>query len=301
MASNTVDTLSEWKLFEKLQQMYWISIDAPIKTISYNDKEMYDEFMAWLEYKESSKNSEETTNVEIQYKGTNQQCKHGTRKTRCKECGGGSLCKHNRQRYSCTLCGSAMTCKANKQTMCTTFGNKKYDGYCLRCYIHLFPDKPVTRNYKIKEKYVTDSIQEFLKEYNNSLEFSLDKSIGGCSAKRPDMFIELYTHVIVVEIDENQHKSKDYTSCDTAREVVLLNDVAERPCVFLRFNPDSYNDSDGKHHKSCFKFNKSGICVLHDKVEFDERIRQLFSRIIYHTENVPPKLITKEFLFYDKS
>ena len=30
---------------------------------------------------------------------------------------------------------------------CSTLPTEKYDGYCLFCYIHLFPNKPVARNY----------------------------------------------------------------------------------------------------------------------------------------------------------
>lgn len=40
-----------------------------------------------------------------------------------------------------------------KTPMCGILvSNEKYDGYCLFCYIHTFPDKPVSRNYKTKEK-----------------------------------------------------------------------------------------------------------------------------------------------------
>lgn len=35
--------------------------------------------------------------------------------------------------------------------------NKNYEGYCLRCFIYTFPDKPVLRNYKIKEWTVVES------------------------------------------------------------------------------------------------------------------------------------------------
>lgn len=38
--------------------------------------------------------------------------------------------------------------------LCYTLITNKYDGYCLYCFIHLFPNKPITRNYKTKEKYI---------------------------------------------------------------------------------------------------------------------------------------------------
>ena len=41
---------------------------------------------------------------------------------------------------------------------CYTIPSNKYSGYCLRCYIHLFPDNPVSRNYKTKEIAVVEFI-----------------------------------------------------------------------------------------------------------------------------------------------
>ena len=35
-----------------------------------------------------------------------------------------------------------------KTHLCFTRVLEKYDGYCLRCYINMFPDKPVSKNYK---------------------------------------------------------------------------------------------------------------------------------------------------------
>ena len=34
----------------------------------------------------------------------------------------------------------------------------KYEGYCLFCFVNLFPDKPVARNYKTKERTVVDFV-----------------------------------------------------------------------------------------------------------------------------------------------
>ena len=59
----------------------------------------------------------------------------------------------------------ALYCSAHKQTrmvnvinktcktyMCSTQVVRRYEGYCMRCFINVLPDKPViTRNYKTKE------------------------------------------------------------------------------------------------------------------------------------------------------
>ena len=36
--------------------------------------------------------------------------------------------------------------------------NRKYKGLCLRCFVYLNPNEPNAKNYKIKEKHVTDFI-----------------------------------------------------------------------------------------------------------------------------------------------
>lgn len=198
---------------------------------------------------------------------------------------------------------SGMVCvvgKRCKTPLCDIqIKNKKYDNYCLRCYMFNYPDKPVSRNYKIKEKHVTDSVQEILKSKGYNHEFILDKPIqGGCSKKRPDMFLDLFTHVIVVEVDEEQHKNEEYTSCETNWLTSIFSDVAERPTIFLRFNPDKYT-KDNKKYKSCFKLTEHGIRVLSCKKEFAERIDNLTKRVLHYIENPPEKLMTVEYLYYD--
>ena len=38
-------------------------------------------------------------------------CEHGTRKERCKECGGSGICEHGRQRSRCKECGGGAICE----------------------------------------------------------------------------------------------------------------------------------------------------------------------------------------------
>merc|ERR1712023_141613 len=47
------------------------------------------------------------------------------------------------------------TCKSEWRL---TTVRDKYDGYCLFCFMNLFPDKPVSRNYKTKEYAVVEYI-----------------------------------------------------------------------------------------------------------------------------------------------
>ena len=42
-------------------------------------------------------------------------CVHGRRRTRCKQCGGGSICEHGRRRYICKECGGGSVCQHGKR------------------------------------------------------------------------------------------------------------------------------------------------------------------------------------------
>ena len=187
-------------------------------------------------------------------------------------------------------------CKNNCDTIVT---GKKYKGYCLFCFIHLFPDETVCRNYKTKEKHITDYIKEEFKEHN----WICDKTIqGGCSKRRPDMFLELEEQCMIVEIDENQHT--DYEcSCENKRLMELSQDVGHKPIVFIRFNPDDYLDNE-KNVTSCWGPGKDGILRIKknkDK-EWKERLNVLKQQIEYwiKPENTTNKTVEIIQLFYDK-
>ena len=172
--------------------------------------------------------------------------------------------------------------------------NHKYQGYCLYCFVHTFPDEPVSRNYKVKEKHVVDYIKLYFKDYVESY----DKKIqGGCSNKRPDIFMDLFTHSIIIEVDEDQHF--DY-SCENKRMMMLFEDLASRPIVFIRFNPDKYTDKNGNNINSCFKYHKTlGVPMIDNEFIWNKRLETLKITIEKHINNIPEKEITIEQLFYD--
>lgn len=182
----------------------------------------------------------------------------------------------------------------------TIVSNPQYQGYCLRCFIHLFPDKPVARNYKTKEYSVVEFIKNTFPEQSMSMVF--DKTIdGGCSKKRPDILLDLGYQVIIVEIDENQHM--DYEcSCENKRLMELSRDVHHRPIICIRFNPDKYL-LNGKTITSCWGTNKQGICVVKKTKtkEWEERLRSLSRQIDYWCQPTSKTDKTVEViqLFYD--
>ena len=190
-------------------------------------------------------------------------------------------------------------CKTCKSEWCLTqINNTNYDEYCLFCYMNLFPDMPVSRNYKTKEYAVV----EHVKSKFPSLDWIEDKRVhGGCSRRRPDLLLDLGYQVVIIEIDENQHDTYD-CSCDNKRTMELSKDLGHRPIVFIRFNPDDYT-SCGTNITSCWGVNKNGVCVVKQskKAEWEDRLNILGDHISYwiNPDNQTNKTVETIQLFYD--
>jgi len=177
----------------------------------------------------------------------------------------------------------------------THASNKKYEGYCRHCYIHLFPDKPLIRNHKTKEKHVSSFIAESFKD----ITIVCDKPIAnGCSNRRPDLFIDLGYQAIMIEIDEDCHYSYD-TSCENKRLMILSQDINHRPLIIIRFNPDRYKDSNGKYHKSCWSRKKNGLYSVTNQEEWAKRLNSLKQTLQYWLDNTTTKTIEIISLFYN--
>lgn len=206
-------------------------------------------------------------------------CKHGKRASRCIECDGSETCKNE-------------WCSARKQC--------KYEGFCYVCFVNNpeFKNHEIVRNYKNKERAVADFVLNT--EETKDLSWVHDKMVdGGCSKRRPDLLVDMGTHVVIVEIDEQQHTDYD-TTCEQVRNMNLWEDVQCRPIVFIRFNPDKYTKG-GNTFPSCWTLSKKGLCVLKPttKKDWSVRLMELKESIIYWTNNIPTEPLTTRFLFYN--
>ena len=181
--------------------------------------------------------------------------------------------------------------------LCFTLVKEKYDGYCLYCYIHLFPETPLSRNYKTKETAVTT----FIKKNNPDYDFQTDKKIvDGCSKRRPDLLLDLGYQIIIIEIDENKHANYD-CSCENKRIMEISQDVDHRPIVFIRFNPDNYEDQESTN-SSCWHINSKGYCVVKKskQKEWEQRLNTLDESLKYWIDpaNKTSKIVEIIELFY---
>ena len=222
-------------------------------------------------------------------------CEHDRIRSQCKECEGSAICTHERQKSQCKECGGSSLCKSCKDVI----GNPKYDKYCLRCFIYLFPDKPVCRNYKTKEIAVRDYV---LEKFPNVTWTTDKKIIDGCSRRRPDLLLDLDYQVIIIEIDEYKHNSYD-CSCENKRIMEISQDLDHRPVIFIRFNPDGYINMDEEKIESCWGTLKTGIDTVkkEKKEEWENRLKCLKNQIKYwiNPKNKTNKMIETIQLYYD--
>ena len=191
--------------------------------------------------------------------------------------------------------------KICKSEWCTTVVRNKYEGYCLHCYIHLFPEKTVSRNYKTKERTVVEFVLQEFSQYS----WTNDKQIqNGCSRRRPDLFVDFGYQILIIEIDENQHTGENYgdSSCENKRMMLLSQDVGHRPIVFIRFNPDDYYHND-EHITSCFGINSFGVCCVKKTKQHEwlERLNVLKKNIQYWCDHRLEKTLEIIPLFYSST
>ena len=238
-------------------------------------------------------------------------CEHNRERSNCKECGGSQICEHNRQRSGCKDCGGSQICEHNRRrSYCTQCegsricrickskrGSGKYDKLCVTCAIQ--EGYAVKRNYKTKEL----SMVEFITQHTD-VDWVNDKAYDlGCSKKRPDLVSDLGSHILIIECDENKHKHGDY-SCENKRIMELSQDFSEnnihRPIVVIRFNPDTYIDSNNQKIESCWKAGKDGILRIKNKEHWDLRLNKLLETTHHYIDNQPVKDVNFEYLFYDE-
>jgi hypothetical protein len=124
--------------------------------------------------------------------------------------------------------------------------NSQLAGKCISCSLPdllLDEDKKCllscTELHKERQKY---SENEMLKKFEKKKwKFTTDKTVSesGCSLRRPDFIFDFGSMILIVENDENQHKSRP-CECEQTRMIQLYQDHGGLPVHFIRFNPDRY-------------------------------------------------------------
>lgn len=222
-------------------------------------------------------------------------CVHGDHKSYCVKCQGSQICKHERQKRYCKECDGSALCKSE---WCESISLKHFEGYCRFCFVNLHPDHELSRNFKTKEKSVVD----FVKESYPELTWISDKTVKeGCSKRRPDLLCDFGEYILIIEVDENQHKRYD-SICENKRMMEISLDLGHRPIIFIRFNPDGYIDKAENKIKTCWTIGKDGILRLNKNLvkKWNERLEVLKTQIDYYIKHKSEKTLEIVELFYDQ-
>ena len=155
------------------------------------------------------------------------------------------------------------------------------------------------RDYQTRETSVRNHILAEFPEHNWICN---RKFPGGTSRRRPDLLVDLGTHCVIVEIDENQHR--DYTfPCEENRLNEIYTDVGFRKLVFVRFNPDGYLNEDGERVTSCWSHD--GMRILRvaptRRSEWVVRLAALSLAVRKAITASPVEQVEQVHLFFDKT
>jgi hypothetical protein len=165
-------------------------------------------------------------------------------------------------------------------------GNPKYKNYCIECYRRNFPLDPLTFQIRCKTKEI--AVRDYI---NANLEgFQHDKPLSTshceCNIRRRIDHRKLINNtLLVIETDENQHKSYDQMDEETRYDDLYM--AFSGKWVYIRFNPDKYVSKNGK--------NKNPMISTRLPVLLDEIKKQIWR--IQTEQN--SELVERVYLFYD--
>ena len=107
---------------------------------------------------------------------------------------------------------------------------------------------------------------------------SCDKIIeGSCDRERPDFIFQKEKHIVIIEVDENQHGSYHNnvtfrgvpTDCETVRMINIVHSFGGLKVIFIRYNPDQFKVNGIKQEVTDLKRHDTLISYLKYYLEMD--------------------------------
>ena len=185
------------------------------------------------------------------------------------------------------------------------------DPACLFCLMNLEPSHDQVRTFINREVLILTEVSSRLPELaKKSIQFTCDETLGACSRKRPDMMWDFGAMVIWLEINERQHNTYS-PRCEADRRNQIWQDIGNRPALLIEFNPDEYEDDNGREHRGMFseKRTSRGEKRLRPNAdEFERRMQRLVEELCQglrriedtRSDNISDG-IEQRFLFYTPS
>lgn len=174
-------------------------------------------------------------------------------------------------------------CKGEK---CHSHGNKKYKNYCSRCFSYLFPLDPLTFQIRCKTKEI--AVRDFINSRFQGFQHDKTMETGNCDCtirRRIDHRCLINDTLLVIETDENQHKSYDKMDEETRYDDLFM--AFSGKWIYIRYNPDKYKNTKGESKNPTLS---TRLPVL------EKEIQKHIDRI-QRGENT--ELVERVYLFYD--
>lgn len=139
----------------------------------------------------------------------------------------------------------------------------RFDGLCVSCFSSGFPDDPRSIDAKRHIHAKEQAVRGFLDTRFPQLRWVMDRAVDG-TRRRPDHrplihLLGVTTHDLIIETDEDSHWM--YLCADERKkedEVHYWLSEHKKPLVWVRFNPDAYEDPvTGAKVPSCFSYSKA--------------------------------------------
>ena len=149
---------------------------------------------------------------------------------------------------------------------------------CINFCIQDIAFQDYKKNQKVKEKRV---LQILTSEFGSPTEYNhqIDRN---CGHHEKEIGYDCKTHMIYIEVDERQHKSY----CELGeinRMKNIFNDSGGIPIIFIRYNPDSFIDTNNKRQK----------------LPQVKREELLVKWIKLYMSQIPKHHLSVKYLFYD--
>jgi hypothetical protein len=178
--------------------------------------------------------------------------KNEYRKNHPKCTGGDKKCK-NLPCYTDQRDNYPLRCEEHKLLM--TSEKNVVETECSSCHLKWFIKEGNVCNdcsafqTKSPAKRREEEIQALFKANHIRYDTHDRKVLHGCSLFRPDFIIDCKTRILIVEVDEDQHRSYN-CQCEQSRMIQIFQDFGGMPVCFIRYNPDAYTDAAGVKHRA---------------------------------------------------
>ena len=224
--------------------------------------------------------------------------------THCPGHGGGRRCKGSIDPQTQQVHACADDVSVQK-------GNSdKYDGHCARCFCMSFPNDPRAKEAKSRALAREQEVVAILTDAFPQYRWLLNRGFTSGVPKRPDAMVRKRDRVVIVEIDEDSHRTYNCGK-EREREAVFRAHTADNvDIVMVRFNPDGYTDvATGVRNPTCFKYSpKLGLTTIDpaQRAQWEARCAALIYSVGLWLDSetlIPPpdpgRVVFTVELFYD--